>query len=137
MCFSKFNKKQRFYKKRPSSKRHRPKLPNQETNHTSFFFSTYIIYLRPFNEAYHEKIPISLPLLRKLCQLPHLSSKSKDHHTYRKGKLDLTHPKTYAENKPPNNITSDAKNNHIPSFALYNPVSGLNFSNFISVFFYD
>jgi hypothetical protein len=30
----------------------------------------------------------------------------------------------YEENKAPNNITSDARNNHIPSLALKRPVSG-------------
>ena len=33
--------------------------------------------------------------------------------------------KIYAEKRPPNSITSDAKKSHIPNFALYNPVSFL------------
>ena len=31
---------------------------------------------------------------------------------------------TYVENSAPNSITSDARNSHTPSFALYRPVSG-------------
>ena len=33
--------------------------------------------------------------------------------------------KTYAENNPPKSITSDARKTQIPSFELFNPVSGL------------
>src|SRR5579871_2541166 len=31
---------------------------------------------------------------------------------------------TYVENSAPNNMTSDARNSHMPSLALYRPVSG-------------
>src|SRR5438445_4636622 len=36
-----------------------------------------------------------------------------------------TRSRMYDENKPPNSITSDARNNQMPSLPLCNPVSGL------------
>ena len=41
---------------------------------------------------------------------------------------DPTLKRIYAENNPPNNIISDARNSQIPSLALYNPVSSRGFT---------